>query len=82
MNRVIRRSNESSLFVPLENIYNPDVVRRKIQKKANGYDNSSYNFCGWPSYMMIPKGSAEGLPFILFAMVSNGKDDSIMVRLK
>lgn len=75
---VIRRSDESAVIIPFDNTFNPDAVRRKIRSKSN--DKSVLCICGWPQHMLVPKGSEEGKPFILFAMVSNDMPlDEVMV---
>lgn len=41
----------------------------------------SYRFCncGWPDHMLIPQGSPHGLPYDLFVMVSDFKQDAVNV---
>lgn len=33
--------------------------------------------CGWPQHMLLPKGSAEGIAFDIFAMVSDFEQDRV-----
>lgn len=67
-NHITRKSSESSVTLPTENIFEPDKVRQKIA--ANGQDNSLFCLSGWPEYLLIPKGTKEGARFLLFAMIS------------
>lgn len=74
-NQIKRNSEQSSVIVPDQNIFQPDVVRPAVISKKPGID---YCLSGWPSYLLIPKGNRQGAPFTLFAMVSNGIDDKIL----
>lgn len=38
---------------------------------------SSYCSCGWPQYLMIPKGKSEGLPAQVFIMISDYAKDRV-----
>lgn len=78
-NRIERKSDESSVIISDQNIFQPDVIREKIMSKAA--DATPYCLNGWPSYLMIPKGNRQGAKFILFAMVSNGIDDKVSFEL-
>lgn len=73
-NHIIRRSNESSVTIPSDNIFEPEVIRQKISSKSNT-DKSSYCLSGWPAHLLIPKGTKEGANFLLFAMIS--KDNPV-----
>lgn len=33
--------------------------------------------CGWPSHMLLPKGSASGLEYDFFVMISNYNQDRV-----
>lgn len=73
-NHIIRRSNESSVTIPSDNIFEPEVIRQKISSKSNT-ENSSYCLSGWPAHLLIPKGTKQGANFLLFVMIS--KDNPV-----
>lgn len=73
LNTITRESTKSTVTVQTENIFQPEVVRKQCESKKQ--DPSTYITCGWPEYLLIPKGTSEGSEYILFAMVSNGADD-------
>lgn len=72
INQIIRRSDESSVTTSPENIFQPDVLREQPDAKT-----SLFCSCGWPQYMLIPRGSESGTQFTLFAIVSNLDDDEV-----
>lgn len=61
------------MTLPTENIFEPDKVRQKIIK--NKQDSSLFCLSGWPAYLLLPKGTKEGVHFLLFAMIS--KDEKV-----
>lgn len=46
---------------------------------AGSLAEAEYNICGcgWPQHMLIPKGTASGMKFDLFVMISNYEDDRV-----
>lgn len=76
-NHIIRQSTDSSVTVPSENFFQPEVVREKIKKGDT--NDSIYCLTGWPAHLLIPKGTPLGATYVLFAMVS--RDDAVIVIL-
>lgn len=70
-NHITQKSTDSSVTLPSENIFEPEKVRQRISKKEK--DDSLFCLTGWPAHLLIPKGTKEGVKFVLFAMVSNDK---------
>ncbi|KXJ78934.1 hypothetical protein RP20_CCG003040 [Aedes albopictus] len=72
VNNVVRRSDQSNLTIPYERTFRN--VAASIQP-----DSEPFRFCncGWPSHMLIPKGTPQGTRFDLFVMVSNYDDDVV-----
>ena len=42
-----------------------------------GYDEDSYCECGWPYNLLIPRGTADGMPFWLAAVVTDWSEDQV-----
>jgi hypothetical protein len=59
-NVVRRKSVDSTVTIPFERIFRP------LDENPNA-DDEQFNFCncGWPHYLLIPKGLPEG-EFIIF----------------
>lgn len=64
-NNIVRKSQDSSVTISFDRIFN-----RTDESKT---DECPTDFCrcGWPHYMLIPKGTPEGFPCELFVMISN-----------
>lgn len=74
-NQIQRQSSESSVTIPFERTFrNLDSNR-----PAGGDALAQFNFCGcgWPAHMLIPKGTPEGYPMVLFVMVSDYRGDAV-----
>ncbi|XP_046734049.1 phenoloxidase 1-like [Diprion similis] len=74
-NTIERRSDESSVTIPFERTF-----RNLDENRPIGGDSlAQFNFCGcgWPQHMLVGKGSKEGYPVTLFAMVSDINGDRI-----
>lgn len=76
VNAVVRKSTDSSVTIPSENYFHPEIMRENIKK--NTTNNSTYCLTGWPSHLLIPIGTQQGAEFLLFAMVT--KDDKVKQR--
>lgn len=72
-NNIVRQSSDSSVTIPSENYFQPEALSQKINE--NTATDSTYCLTGWPSHLLIPKGTPEGDEFLLFAMIS--KDDKV-----
>jgi hypothetical protein len=72
-NTLRRKSTQSTVTIPYERTF------RNLDSRPGGNQEASFNFCGcgWPHHMLIPKGTAQGLPSELFVMVSNYEQDRV-----
>ncbi|KAK7591057.1 hypothetical protein V9T40_002670 [Parthenolecanium corni] len=68
LNPIKRRSEESSVTIPFDQLFSPDM---------KGNENDDFCKCGWPDYLLIPKGHTQGLPADLFVMVSDAEKDFV-----
>ncbi|KPJ13411.1 Phenoloxidase subunit 1 [Papilio machaon] len=75
-NTIRRRSVDSSVTIPYERTFRNQSNR---QGTAGTAQAAQFDFCGcgWPHHMLIPKGTPEGYPVVVFAMVTNWDDDKI-----
>ncbi|XP_062544364.1 phenoloxidase 8-like [Armigeres subalbatus] len=75
VNTIMRRSEQSSVTIPYERTF------RNIAQ-SNEMNSEQFRFCncGWPSHMLIPKGTAEGVTYDLFAMISDFDGDAVDVQ--
>ncbi|CAL7941780.1 unnamed protein product [Xylocopa violacea] len=74
-NTIERKSTDSAVTIPFHQIFpDPDDVI-----PAECKDSNSTNFCGcgWPHYLLVPKGNNGGFHMDVFVMVSNFKDDVV-----
>ncbi|XP_053683757.1 phenoloxidase 8-like [Sabethes cyaneus] len=76
VNRIVRRSDQSSVTVAYNRTFRQIKTEKEIPNKG---DLEQFRFCGcgWPEHMLLPKGTTEGMAFDLFVMVSNYAGDSI-----
>lgn len=63
INKIKRNSADSNITISYEELF------------AMSRDNISD--CGWPDYLLIPKGTPEGLGAVLFVMISDGLEDVV-----
>uniref|UniRef100_A0A2K6VB10 Tyrosinase copper-binding domain-containing protein n=1 Tax=Anopheles darlingi TaxID=43151 RepID=A0A2K6VB10_ANODA len=65
-NTIIRRSEQSSVAISYERTFSNIAA----SSQAN---NSGMQFChcGWPSHMLLPKGTNDGLEYDFFIMISD-----------
>ena len=80
-NEITRTSAQSSVMIPF-NVTFRDLERVPNTSTEQGAaDASRSNFvfcgCGWPDHMLVPKGTADGLPGILFVMVTDFENDKV-----
>lgn len=75
-NTVRRRSVDSSVTIPYERTFRDQSAR---PGDAGSESAAEFDFCGcgWPHHMLLPKGTTEGFPVIVFAMVSNWSEDRV-----
>lgn len=74
-NSIERRSSMSSVTIPFERTFRNLDQNRPV----GGTALEQFNFCGcgWPQHMLIPKGTAEGLPVQIFVMISDYSKDKV-----
>ncbi|XP_013143832.1 PREDICTED: phenoloxidase subunit 1-like [Papilio polytes] len=79
-NTIRRASIESSVTIPYERTFMDQNQRTGDPGTAEA---AEFDFCGcgWPHHMLLPKGTKQGYPMILFAMVSNWADDAVIQDL-
>ncbi|XP_050092731.1 phenoloxidase 8-like [Anopheles aquasalis] len=65
-NKIIRRSEQSSVAISYERTFNNIAMSSQA-------DNLAMQFChcGWPSHMLLPKGTSDGLEYEFFIMISD-----------
>lgn len=68
-NVIERKSKESSVTIPFEQQF-----RAKASLSENADD---YCACGWPHYLLIPRGNAEGFYAQLFVMITDYDVDKV-----
>lgn len=76
-NTIMRRSDESPVTIPFERSF------RRVgaeDQPRNEEDLARFRFCGcgWPQHMLLPKGTAEGMPFDLYVMISDYTGDEVL----
>ncbi|XP_038068636.1 hemocyanin AA6 chain-like isoform X2 [Patiria miniata] len=78
-NAITRRSTRSSVIKPRELTIAELKKRGTAAKEADdgcACRPDRYCECGWPEHMLVPRGTAAGMPFDLFVMVTNWANDS------
>ncbi|XP_022111514.1 hemocyanin AA6 chain-like [Acanthaster planci] len=79
MNTITRSSADSSVIKPRE--LTIAELRKRVLQKSEVQDKDCcrpdrYCECGWPEHMLVPRGTAEGMKFDLFVMVTDWASDS------
>ncbi|XP_013167706.1 PREDICTED: phenoloxidase subunit 1-like [Papilio xuthus] len=79
-NTIRRASIESSVTIPYERTF---MDQNKRPGDPGTKEAAEFDFCGcgWPHHMLLPKGTQQGYPMILFVMVSNWADDAVIQDL-
>ncbi|CAH2093356.1 unnamed protein product [Euphydryas editha] len=73
----IRRSSlDSSVTIPYERTFRAQSAR---PGDPGSVEAAEFDFCGcgWPHHLLIPKGTSQGYPMVLFCMISNWNDDRV-----
>ncbi|XP_076636736.1 phenoloxidase subunit A3 isoform X2 [Colletes latitarsis] len=74
-NTIERKSMDSSVTLPYESTFrNLDINR---PSGVNPLEQFNFCGCGWPQHMLVPRGSKEGFPMVLFVMISNYNNDVV-----
>ncbi|XP_065074155.1 phenoloxidase 8-like [Ochlerotatus camptorhynchus] len=71
-NTIVRRSEQSSVTIPYERTFRSAAI-----SSQTGTEQYRFCNCGWPSHLLIPKGTPEGMTFDLFAMISDYTGDTV-----
>ena len=74
-NTLQRSSLQSSLTIPFERTFRNLDHNRPAQ--GHRLDEFTFCGCGWPQHMLLPRGTAAGMPFQLFVMVSDHAQDKV-----
>ncbi|XP_075983485.1 prophenoloxidase 2 [Anticarsia gemmatalis] len=75
-NTVRRRSLDSSVTIPYERTFRNQTARPG-DPGSTAAEEFDFCGCGWPHHMLIPKGTQQGYPVVLFVMISNWNEDRI-----
>jgi len=79
-NTISRASRQSSITIPFEQSFrNLENGRPANNDSSSAQDDFNFCGCGWPHHMLIPKGSPEGFPSVLFVMISNATNDWVFI---
>ncbi|XP_063368668.1 phenoloxidase subunit 1-like [Cydia amplana] len=75
-NMIKRNSKDSSVTIPYERTFRSQDSRRGEPGTAEA---AEFDFCGcgWPHHMLLPKGTAQGYPCVLFVTVTNWNEDRV-----
>nr|BAM76811.1 prophenoloxidase 1 [Mythimna separata] len=75
-NTIRHRSLDSSVTIPYERTFRDQSARPSDPGTPEAAD---FDFCGcgWPHHMLVAKGTPQGYPVVLFAMVSNWNEDRV-----
>ncbi|KAK7874024.1 hypothetical protein R5R35_013428 [Gryllus longicercus] len=71
-----RSSAQSSITIPWEQTFR-DVDTNRPPDNTPQQQDFSFCSCGWPQHMLLPRGNAEGLPCVLFAMLTDYELDKV-----
>ncbi|XP_050327547.1 phenoloxidase 2-like [Bactrocera neohumeralis] len=77
-NQLKRLSVESSVTIDVERTFGR-TTNKDALSEADPELNTRLHFCGcgWPHYMLLPKGKIRGMRFDLFVMISDYADDAV-----
>lgn len=75
-NTIRRSSADSSVTIPFESTFANQEARPGT---AGSAEAAQFDFCvcGWPDHLLVPKGTPQGYPMVLFAMLSNWMEDRV-----
>lgn len=76
-NNIRQSSNKSSVTIPYERTFRP-IGPNNQPKDIERLAEFRFCGCGWPEHMLLPKGKPEGMPFELFAMISDYNGDAVV----
>jgi hypothetical protein len=77
---VIARSDRDSSIIRRPAILDPD----KVEDITGGERpvDAIYCECGWPYHLLLPRGTQDGMPFKLLAIVTDGNKDAVPMQEK
>nr|AII22868.1 prophenoloxidase [Antheraea pernyi] len=73
---VRRKSVDSGVTIPFERTFR-DQTQRPGDQGTQAAAEFDFCGCGWPQHMLVPKGTTQGYPMVLFVMISNWDDDKV-----
>ncbi|XP_023245051.1 phenoloxidase subunit 1-like [Copidosoma floridanum] len=76
-NTITRKSTESSITIPYDAIFRDLNKDRPDESNQGAIAQYAYCGCGWPQYMLVPRGTTEGYPMDLFVMISDYQKDKV-----
>uniref|UniRef100_A0A2L2Y4P5 Hemocyanin subunit B n=1 Tax=Parasteatoda tepidariorum TaxID=114398 RepID=A0A2L2Y4P5_PARTP len=71
-NTIERRSIDSSVTLRKQK-----TLKELLKGEGAGQRADEYCSCGWPDHLLIPKGDTTGLPFHLFAILTDYFEDTV-----
>ncbi|CAG4931483.1 unnamed protein product [Colias eurytheme] len=74
--RISRSSVKSSVTIPYERTFQSQA-NRPGQPDVSQSAELQFCGCGWPHHLLVPKGTTEGFPMVIFCMISNWEDDKV-----
>ena len=75
-NAISRSSTLSSVIKPLDLTIDQLETRTTTGDGTSSCQPDRYCECGWPQNMLLPRGTAAGMSFDLFVMVTNWESDT------
>lgn len=78
-NQIVRKSSESSVSIP--DRLTTKVLRKQVDEALEGKTtlnvDKDHRHCGLPDRMLLPKGKVNGMPFVLFVMLTDFEEDKV-----
>jgi len=78
-NTILRKSSESSIVVP--DYVKLTELQKKVQEALEGQSqflvNKDYRHCGFPSRLLLPRGTVEGQKYTMIVYVSNYDEEKV-----
>jgi tyrosinase len=71
------RRGASSSVIRKPALKPPGSLQHSPDRPAGEFDENSYCECGWPYNLLLPRGTAEGMPFWLVAIATDSAQDSV-----
>ncbi|XP_061722236.1 phenoloxidase subunit 1-like [Cydia pomonella] len=75
-NSIKHNSKDSSVTIPYERTFRSQEARPG-QPGSDQAAEFDFCGCGWPHHMLLPKGTAQGYPCVLFVQVTSWNEDRV-----